>query len=74
MDKIPNGFPRTRAAVLLGAVLLVGLVAYSGAPAIERASAEVSAAPVAPAPHQDPSLAGLRVSPDAEPGGEIDTF
>jgi hypothetical protein len=53
----------------------IALALYSRVPATQTHEDRASAPSIATPAHQDPSLAGLRVAPDAEPGGyDIETF
>jgi hypothetical protein len=61
--------PRRLAALL--AVVAVALAGYAGAPATQpRIAAAAMAEPLANAAG-DPSLAGLRPGPEADPGGAV---
>jgi len=76
MQQVQKGFPRLRAAVLAGIGLLVALAAVSGtAPATKEDAMATAAAPASPPVYVDPSLAGLSVRDDADPGGyDIETY
>lgn len=53
----------------------IALALYSRVPATQTHEDPARAPAIAVPAYQDPSLAGLSVSPDAEPGGyDIETF
>jgi hypothetical protein len=61
--------------VSIVAAVVIALMGFSAAlgtrPAPEAAATE---APAAQADHRDPSLAGLSVAADAEPGGDVEMY
>ena len=69
-----SSFP-LRPIVFIAAVA-VAIAAFSGALATKTEPAPPTApvAEIQTGTHQDPSLAGLRVAPDADPGRDYDTF
>ena len=71
----PQSSSALRPIVFIAAVALA-IAAFSGALATktEPAPQTQPAAEVQTGIHQDPSLAGLRVAPDADPGRDHDTF
>lgn len=54
----------------VAAMVGIALAAYSGVIAT-KPRVEATAAGTPLAPYQDPSLAGLRIGPDADPGGDV---
>jgi hypothetical protein len=61
--------------ILFVAAVAVAIAAFSGALATKSEPApQTSMAEVHTGTHQDPSLAGLSVGPDAEPGGDVEMY
>jgi len=61
--------------ILFVAAVAVAIAAFSGALATKSEPApQVPVSEVQMDTHQDPSLAGLSVGPDAEPARDYDTF
>jgi hypothetical protein len=53
----------------------IALAGYSGVTATKsRAGAPAAAEAPATVAYQDPSLAGLKPGPQAEPGGDVETY
>lgn len=61
--------------ILFVAAVAVAIAAFSGALATKSEPApQVPVAEVQMDTYQDPSLAGLSVGPDAEPGGDVEMY
>jgi len=68
-----SGNNRLRTAAFLTAVALV-LAAFTGALSSKQEDRAAPRPAASSETRHDPSLAGLSISPDAEPGGMVDTF
>jgi hypothetical protein len=75
MPNEPKPSSALRPIVFIAAVALA-IAAFSGALATKTEPAPQPApiAEIQTGPHQDPSLAGLRVGADADPARDYDTF
>jgi hypothetical protein len=65
-----KGMTPRRIAVVI-ATAGIALAGYSSVPATKPRIEASAATPTLAAPYQDPSLAGLRPGPDADPGGDV---
>jgi hypothetical protein len=75
MTHEPKPSSALRPIVFIAAVALA-IAAFSGALATKTEPAPQVApiAEVQTGTHQDPSLAGLSIGPDAEPGGDVEMY